>query len=102
MDRSQIRSFLKKTADDDEEDDSRGQKLKGLRAGKMISISGAVRRIFERLRHVKLTRGKKTAVMLAVSSYAAILDVIAQELVEAFKSGGDKETSTHPDRRDRI
>lgn len=102
MDRSQIRSFLKKTEEDDEENAFEGEKLKGLRAGKLIGISGAVRRIFERLRDVKLTRGKKTAVMLAVSSYAAILDVIAQELVETFKARDDQETSTQSEPRNRI
>ncbi len=100
--RSRIRSLFRKADDAAKTEDGEKDGRKGLQAGKMIGISGPVRRIFERLRSTKMARGKKSAIMLAVSSYAAILDVIAQELVEAFSGKDKQDTMPLNERRDRI
>jgi hypothetical protein len=102
VEKSRIRSLFRKPEEGKKSDGSNKGEAKGLRSGRMIGISGPIRRIFERLRQTKLARGKKTAVMLAVSSYAAILDVIAHELVDAFSGKAENESISLPERRDRI
>ena len=100
--RSRVRSLFRKAGDETKKEAPEKEASNGLRAGKMIGIYGPLRRIFERLRFTKMARGKKSSIMLAVSSYAAILDVIARELVDAFSGKEDQEPVTLSERRDRI